>query len=64
MSVELSIMKLFCDNREIESTHFGYIKAVANMEKEIKLLFNLIDSYYKDYEDSTIKKDDLISYYR
>jgi len=63
MSVELSIMKLFCDSREIESTHFGYIKAVANMEKEIKLLFNLIDSYYKDYENGNITKDDLISYY-
>ena len=63
MSVELSIIKLFCDNREIESTHFGYIKVVGNMEKEIKLIFNLINSYYKDYEDNYITKDDLISYY-
>lgn len=62
-SVELSIIKLFCDSREIESTHFGYIKVVGNMEKEIKLIFNLIDAYYKDYEDSNITKDDLISYY-
>ena len=63
MSVELSILKLFCESREIESTHFGYIKVVSNMEREIKLLFNLINSYYKDYEVNSISKDDLISYY-
>ena len=63
MSLELSILKLFCVDREIYHTVHGYVDSIKNMEREIKLLFNLIDTYYKEMEGTTISKDDLVNYY-
>jgi hypothetical protein len=63
MSVELLILKSFCEDRELQSQHHGYTKVVGNMEREIQLLFNLVNSYYKDYELDSIKLDELLQYY-
>ena len=61
MSIELAILKLFCDKREIEITHYGYIKDMDNIERELKLLFNLVHLYYEEYETDSISKEELLN---
>ena len=63
MSVELSLLKLFCESREAEATHQGYLSGLDNLERELKLLFNLVRSYYKEFEKDSISHSELVSYY-
>ena len=63
MSVELSLLKLFCDSREAEATNRGYLQSLDNLERELKLLFNLVASYYKEFEKGSISHSELVSYY-
>jgi hypothetical protein len=64
MSVELSMLKFFCDSREIEVMHHAYLEVVDNMERELKLLFNLVHKYYKEFpEKDSIPKDEFLAYY-
>lgn len=63
MSIELAILKLFCDNREIEISHYGYIENTENIERELKILFNLVHSYYSEYGTNKINKDELLSFF-
>jgi hypothetical protein len=63
MSVELSLLKLFCDSRADETTNYGYVKSLDNLERELKLLFNLVHSYYEEYEHDNISQTELLSYY-
>ena len=63
MSVELSLIKLFCDNREAEATNYGYLDSLDNMERELKLLFALVHSYYKEFEKDSISHKELLAYY-
>lgn len=64
MSVELSILYAFSQNRELESEYFGYTKALPNMEKELQLLFQVLHEYYREYEDrDSISKDEMLMYY-
>lgn len=64
MSIELSILKLFCDDREAEARSYGYIETLNNLEPEVKLLFTLVHSYYKEDWKGPISKEELISYYQ
>jgi hypothetical protein len=64
MSVELNLLKFFCDAREVEILNYGYLDMLDNMEREVKLLFNLVHTYYKDFEkEDSIEFKDLLSYY-
>jgi hypothetical protein len=64
MSLSLTLLRAFCDSRKAEATHFGYLDVLDNMEREIKLLFDLVHSYYQEYErEEEIATADLISYY-
>lgn len=64
MSTELNLLKFFCDARDVETLHYGYLDVLDNMEREVKLLFNLVHTYYKDFEDADlIESKDLFSYY-
>jgi hypothetical protein len=63
MSIELNILKLFCDSKEVHNTHHMYISSVENMEREIKLLFNLVKTYYETYKSDAIKREDLIGFF-
>jgi hypothetical protein len=46
MSIELSILNLFCKDREVETINYGYIKTLPNLEKELNTLFKLVHAYY------------------
>lgn len=63
MSIELSLLKQFCNDKDIESTHYGYISALDNIERELKLLFSLVHRYYDEFNKISISKDELLSYY-
>jgi hypothetical protein len=64
MSVELGMLKLFCDHRELESTFHGYLDVLDNLEREVKLLFALVHRYYKQFpEANMITNQELLSYY-
>lgn len=63
MSVELRIIKGFCDDRDLEMTHYPYIESINNMEREVKHLFQLVHQYYKEHESSSIDKDELAQWY-
>jgi hypothetical protein len=63
MSVELSLLKLFCDDRFVESQTKVYLASLSNLERELKLLFNLVSNYYKDYEAKSITQEELTTYY-
>lgn len=63
MSVELSLLKLFCDHREDEATNYGYVKSLGNLERELRLLFNLVHTYYEEFDHDSISYDELTSYY-
>ena len=51
MQTELAILHLFCNSRETCTKYYPYVKGVKNLEKEIRLLFALVSSYYERYPD-------------
>jgi hypothetical protein len=63
MSVELGLLKLFCEDRNIETTHYGYLDVLDNLERELKLLFVLVHRYYYEYDHDTISAKELLAYY-
>ena len=63
MSVELSMLKHFCDSREIEAMHHAYLDTLDNMEREVRLLFELVHRYYLDFDKESIPREELLGYY-
>jgi hypothetical protein len=64
MSLELNLLKLFCEDRVAEAGHYAYLSTLENMEREVLLLFKLVHAYYGEYPDANkIERDELISYY-
>jgi len=63
MSTELSLLKFFCTNREVESANHGYLGTIDNLERELKLLFNLVHNYYKDFDQESVSQEELLGYY-
>jgi hypothetical protein len=64
MSIELSILNLFCKDREVETINYGYIKTLPNLEKELNTLFKLVHAYYKEHDKvDAVNKDELFNFY-
>lgn len=64
MGIELSLLKLFCDDREVEAIHHGYLDSLDNLERELKLLYSLVHRYYLEFEKAkSISKPELLHYY-
>jgi hypothetical protein len=63
MSIELGVLRAFCDNREVFNKHHSYLKSVENMEREIQLLFELVGMYYESYDADSINVNELVEYY-
>mgnify|MGYP001074446824 CR=1 FL=1 len=64
MSVELSIFKVFCEDREKHLLHKGHIDGLDNLEKELKTLFKLMTLNYDEYADqNSVSTETLLNYY-
>ena len=63
MSVELSMLKHFCDSREVETIHHAYLETLDNMEREIRMLFELVHKYYQEFDKDSITYEELMGYY-
>lgn len=64
MSVELSIFKVFCADRGKHLLHRGHVDGLNNLEKELKVMFKLLDTYYTEYEgEESVSRERLLDYY-
>lgn len=64
MSSELKILKLFCQDKAEFLKGEPYLSGLRNMDREIKVVLNLIVKFYKEYEDrASISVDDLKGMY-
>jgi hypothetical protein len=52
-----------CTSKEEYIRLSPYIKSIKNMDKEIRIVFNLIRRYYDKYNTEEISKGDLISFF-
>jgi len=53
MTVELSVLKLFVDNRETYLQYAPYLNNIQNFVREIKVLYGLVHEYYQKYDESS-----------
>lgn len=64
MSIELSILKLFTQDRDKQLLHNQHVKEVKGMERDVKLLFGLVNSYYSQNEEKqNVSLEDLLNYH-
>lgn len=64
MAIEIQILKLFCDNRDTWQKYGNYFSQTKTLDREIKVIYNLISKYYEKYENiSEINYQDLILFY-
>jgi hypothetical protein len=61
MSVELGILRLFCDDIKHYKEYHVYINSIKNLEREISYLFQLVEMYYTAYETPAITEDELVN---
>lgn len=64
MSTEIQILKLFCDDRALWERYGPYFAQVKSLEREMKIIYTLIEDYYNKYSDTnSIKYNDLSMFY-
>lgn len=63
MSHELATLKFFCTDRKNFTLYHAFVKEIPNMEKELKMLHNLIANYYNKYTHDSIKQGDLAPFF-
>lgn len=64
MTIELSIVKLFCEKRELCETYYPYVLQQRTLERDLKILFRLVHDFYEKYEDTTfVTRDNLLAFY-
>ena len=64
MSSELKILKLFCMDRKEFNKGEPYLSELKNLERELKVVLNLIIRFYAQYDDRTsINVDEFKGFY-
>ena len=64
MSSEIKVLKLFCNSRSDFDKGEPYLSTIKNMEREIRVVLNLIIRYYEKYPESEkISIEELKSFY-
>lgn len=63
MSAELSILKLFCMDKSLFDTYYGFTHSIKNLEKELKLVLKLVASFYDMYDATGISQADLLTFF-
>jgi len=64
--IELQILHRFCDNRADFLSYRVYFDSILpNIERELKLIYEIIGDYYEKYTDRMgISKEELFAYYK
>jgi hypothetical protein len=60
---EFKILKLFCQNKDEFNKGGVYLHEIKNLERETKVLLNLITKYYSKYAVNSINKEELVAFY-
>ncbi len=62
---ELKILRAFCKNKKTFGEYNIYFKNLFdNMERELKIIFSLIEQYYEKYDTQTsITREELLTFY-
>jgi hypothetical protein len=61
---ELTALRLFCQQREIYSSHAVYMRQLDNLNRQIQTLLSMIHRYYEKYKDHDyIGQDELKGFY-
>lgn len=60
---EIAIFKKFITNKEDFDKYGGYFSKLPTFNKELKLLLNLISSYYDTYQSTSISTSELLTYF-
>jgi hypothetical protein len=63
MSIEFTMARTFCGNKELYDRHEGYLHTVVNIAKEWKTIFILIKDFYLEYNQDEIDAQELHDYY-
>ena len=64
MSSELKLLKLFCMDRKEFNKGEPYLSELKNLERELKVVLNLIVRFYAQYDDKvSINSDELKGFY-
>jgi hypothetical protein len=63
MSVELSVLKFFCKYREKYAKYNSYVNSMPNMEREIKMILNLIRNFYEKYDVDHVEQGNLAPFF-
>lgn len=62
--IELNILKLFVEKRELFDKYSGYLKRMENLNVDINLLHRTIQEYYDKYPEHTyIGEEELTTFY-
>jgi replicative DNA helicase len=59
MSIELNILKTICINRPLFEKYNPYVTRETGLDKEIKVLFYVVQKYYDKYKKQYITKNDI-----
>jgi hypothetical protein len=63
MSAELSLLRCFCDRKDLYDKYYPYVVEVHNIDYDIKLLLNAVRDYYNQYNKDNIKEKDFVTFY-
>lgn len=63
MSAELKILRLFCLDRDKFDTYNRHVLTTHNVEREHKILLDLIRRYYEKYDSDHITKEELRTFF-
>ena len=63
MSSELSLLKCLADDRQMFDKYFPYIKGLKNMDRDVKLLYDLLAKFYEQYGQTQVNGHEFTLYY-
>jgi hypothetical protein len=63
MSVELAVLRLFCDDRQLHDMYHPYLSSLRNLERELKVIARLVHDFYDRHDALAISKEDLLIYF-
>jgi hypothetical protein len=64
MSSELALLKCLADDKQVFDKYYPYISQLKNMDRDVKLLYDLLAKYYEQYDVAGVSQPDFTLYYK